>query len=106
MSPGYTRLVGEESTRLRLRVTPGADRAGVVGRHGAGWKISVAAPPERGRANEAVVRLIAESLSLPRDRVAVVSGHTARDKVVEITGISAEESERRLRSAGREERAV
>ena len=60
------------STRLQLRVSPGARRAHVVGRHGDAWKVRVAAPPEGGRANEAVVRLVAETLSLPRDAVTLV----------------------------------
>ena len=87
------------STRLQLRVSPGASRAGVVGRHGAAWKVRVAAPPENGRANDAVVRLLAETLELPRRDVAIVSGHGARDKVVSVAGISTEEAERRLESA-------
>ena len=82
---------------------PGAARPGVVGRHGEAWKLAVAAAPERGRANEAVVRLLAETLELPRDRVELVAGHAGRDKVVELTGIGPAETERRLESAGRED---
>jgi len=92
------------STRLRLRVSPGAARAGVVGRHGEGWKVRVAAPPEGGRANEAVVRLLAETLSLPREAVTLVSGHGARDKVVELSGLGPSQIERRLSSAAGKER--
>src|SRR3954469_2472044 len=87
------------STRLRLRVSPGATRGGVVGRHGEAWKVRVAAPPEGGRANDAVVRLLAETLSLPRDAVTLVSGHGARDKIVQLTGIDLTQIERRLSSA-------
>ena len=94
------------STRLRLRVAPGATRAGVVGRHGDAWKVRVAAPPEGGRANDAVVRLLAETLSLPRESVTLVSGHGARDKIVELAGLEPHEIERRLASAaGKERRA-
>ncbi len=78
----------EVSTRLRVRVSPGARRTEVAGRYGEGWKIRVAAPPENGRANEAVLRLLAERLGVPRRAMTIVSGHTARDKVVEVTGIS------------------
>jgi hypothetical protein len=59
---------------LRLRVVPGADRTGVVGRHGAAWKVRVSAPPERGRANDAVLDLLSDTLSLPRASVSLVSG--------------------------------
>jgi uncharacterized protein (TIGR00251 family) len=87
------------STRLRLRVSPGAARAAVVGRHGEAWKIRVAAPPEGGRANEAVVRLLTETLALPRGAVKLVSGHGARDKTVELAGIEPSQIDRRLASA-------
>jgi uncharacterized protein YggU (UPF0235/DUF167 family) len=72
----------------------------LVGRHGDAWKVRVRSAPERGRANAEVTRLLAEELGLaPRD-VSVVAGHTSRDKLVEVTGLSLEEVERRLASAG------
>ena len=87
------------STRLRLRVSPGARSAEVVGRHGEAWKVRVAAPAEAGRANEAVVRLLADTLSLPRDAVTLVSGHGARDKIVQLAGLDPTQVERRLATA-------
>ncbi len=89
-------------TRLRLRVSPGAPRSSVVGRHGDAWKVRVAAAPERGRANDELVSLLSERLHLPRPDVRVVSGLAARDKVVELDGITVEEAERRLAAAGEE----
>jgi len=80
-------------------VVPAARRPGVVGRHGSAWKIRVAAPPEDGRANQAVVGLLAETLRLPRKAVSIVSGHGSRDKIVACDGLSAEEVETRLESA-------
>ena len=94
------------STRLRLRVSPGANRGAVVGRYGWAWKIRVAAPPEGGRANDAVVRLLAETLSVPRDAVTLVSGQTARDKIVELAGIEGTVVEQRLSSAARKEQRL
>jgi uncharacterized protein len=87
----------EPSTRLRLRVSPGARRSEIAGRHGEGWKIRVAVPREKGRANEAVRTLLAEQLGLPRAAVTIVSGHTAREKIVELQGISEERVEAKLR---------
>ena len=88
--------MGTVSTRLRLRVSPGARSTDLVGRHGDGWKLRVAAAPEDGKANEAALRLLAERLGVPRASVTLVAGHSARDKVVELDGIDAAEAEQRL----------
>jgi uncharacterized protein (TIGR00251 family) len=87
---------GEQPIRLRLRVSPGAARTELVGRHGSAWKVRVSAAPERGRANDAVVELLARRLRVPRSSLSVVSGRTGRDKVVELHGLDSAEAERRL----------
>jgi uncharacterized protein len=92
--------VAASTTRLRLTVAPGAARPCVVGRHGDGWKLRVAAAPERGRANEAVLALLAETLAVPRRDVTLVSGAASRNKIVELTGLGPDEIERRLAAAG------
>ena len=76
--------------RISLRVAPGSKSTAVVGPYLDGWKVRVAAPPESGKANDAVVRLLAGALSLPERRVEIVAGHTSRNKVVEIDGLSLE----------------
>jgi uncharacterized protein (TIGR00251 family) len=91
--------MAEPSTRLRLRVSPGARRNELVGRHGDGWKVRVAAAPEGGKANEAVLDLLAERLELPRRSLSIVSGHTGREKIVLMEGIDRAEGERRLARA-------
>ncbi|HEY6835721.1 MAG TPA: DUF167 domain-containing protein [Gaiellaceae bacterium] len=85
-----------ETTRVRLRVSPGSRKTELAGRHGDGWKVRVSAPPEDGRANDAVLALLAERVGLPRRSLAIVSGRTSRDKVVEMTGIDRDEAEKRL----------
>jgi uncharacterized protein YggU (UPF0235/DUF167 family) len=87
------------STRVRLRVSPGSGRAEVVGRYADGWKVRVTAAPENGRANDAVLRLLADALSVPRESLAIVSGHSGRDKIVELTGVGPGVIDRRLASA-------
>jgi uncharacterized protein len=84
------------SSRLTLRVTPGASRAAVVGRYGEAWKVRVTAAPENGKANAAVVDLLAETLGIPERDVEIVAGQASRDKTVSFTGIDADEAERRL----------
>jgi uncharacterized protein len=87
------------TTRVRLRVSPGARRTELAGRHGDGWKVRVSAAPERGRANDAVLNLLAKTLELPRRSLSIVSGHGSREKVVLMEGIGPAETERRLERA-------
>jgi uncharacterized protein len=82
--------------RVAITVSPGSARTELVGRHGEGWRARVAAPPERGRANRALVELVAGLVGVPRDRVAVVAGGSGRRKVVEVVELDAEELDRRL----------
>ena len=89
------------TTRLKLRVSPGARRPGFAGRHGDAWKVRVSEPPEDGRANEAVLRLLAETLDVPRTNVALVSGHASRDKIVTLDGLEQSQTERLLADAGK-----
>jgi uncharacterized protein YggU (UPF0235/DUF167 family) len=58
--------------------------------------VRVAAPPERGRANEALVGLLASALDVPKGSVQVVGGQRARAKLVEVDGLTPGEVERRL----------
>jgi uncharacterized protein len=93
-----------DSTRLRLRVVPGTSKnPGVVGRYGTAWKVRVAAPPERGAANRAVLELLASTLGVPRAAVRLVSGQASRDKMVEVAGLGPGEIEDRLASAERKD---
>ena len=87
------------STSLRLRVVPGTTHPGVVGRLGDAWKVRVAAPPEGGRANEAVLTLLAEALGVRRRDLALASGRASRDKVVTLSGLTNDDVNARLAAA-------
>lgn len=78
-----------EGTVLRLRVQPGARREGFSGTHGEALKLAVTAVPERGRANEAVLALVARVLGVPRRGVRLLSGETTRDKRVLVAAAAA-----------------
>lgn len=75
---------------------PGSGKPGIVGRYGEAWKLRVAAPPERGKANDAAIDLLADSLGLAATSLRLVAGHGSRDKTVEVSGLTTEEAERRL----------
>jgi hypothetical protein len=83
-------------TRLRLRVSPRAKRNAILGLRGDTLKVSVTAVPERGKANDAVVELLAEALDVSPSSIELVAGASSKDKVVEVD-LAAEEIARRLR---------
>lgn len=87
------------STRLRFRVSPGAERSRVVGPYGDAWKVRVAAPAEAGRANSALLALLSSELDLPGTSVELVAGATSRDKVVALHGLTESEAVERLADA-------
>ena len=81
---------------LAIRVQPRAKRTEVAGERGGAVVIRVSAPPVDGKANEAVCRLIAERVGVPKSAVRIVRGESARDKVVRIDGLSADEAREAL----------
>jgi hypothetical protein len=76
---------------LSVRVHPGARKNGITGTHAGAVKIALTTPPTDGRANEALIGLLAELLRLPRARITLLTGATSRTKLLRITGKSAAE---------------
>lgn len=87
------------ATLILVKVVPGSRREEIVGWLGDRLKVKVAAPPEDGRANEALCRLIAETLGVGVRAVGVVSGHARPEKTVRIEGVTAALVGSRLGSA-------
>ena len=80
---------------LAVRLQPRARRDEIVGERDGRVVVRVTAPPVDGKANDALCRLIAKAAGVAPSRVAVVKGHSAREKVVRVEGIDGE----RLRAA-------
>jgi len=83
--------------RIRVRLTPRAARDGIAGWDGDVLRARVAAPPVGGKANDALERLLAKALGVPKSAVGIVSGGRSRDKTVAVAGLTQDEVERRLR---------
>lgn len=81
---------------IRLKVVPGSSRSAIAGWLGERLKVRVAAPPEAGKANEAVRRLLAEALGVPPRQVAIIAGESTPEKTVLISGVSADQVAQRL----------
>ncbi len=75
------------TAQLQIKVVPGASRSEVSQWLGETLKIRVAAQPEKGRANAAVLTLLSVSLGLPKQNLAITSGATSPNKVIEIQGM-------------------
>jgi uncharacterized protein (TIGR00251 family) len=75
-----------ESIVLVLHVQPGAKRSEISGLHGEALKIRLAAPPIEGRANEALLRFIADKFDVPQREVELLRGGQSRHKMVKVTG--------------------
>ncbi len=98
--PGELRLAERDgAVFLDLHAVPGSRREGVAGVHGGALKVTVRAPAEKGRANAALVRVIAGALGVAPSGVEVVSGHTSRRKRVRVEGVTAADLRARLVSA-------
>jgi uncharacterized protein (TIGR00251 family) len=82
---------------IRVRVTARARETGLVEWRDGILRVKVKEPAEKGRANEAVGRLLAKALGVPPSSVALKRGPTARDKVFEIAGMDQDEAARRLK---------
>jgi hypothetical protein len=72
---------------LPVYVQPGASRDDIVGEHDGMLKVAVSAPPERGKANKAVRKLLAAELGMPASHVKLVSGQTSRRKEFHVRGV-------------------
>ena len=88
----------DDGVVLAVHVQPGAGRTAVVGRHGTALKVKVAAPPERGRANDAVLALLAASFGVPAKQVELVGGASSRSKQVLLREVDPESVDGVLRT--------
>jgi uncharacterized protein (TIGR00251 family) len=81
---------GRAPVRLMVKAVPGAKRDQIAGRLGERLKVRVAAPPEGGKANDAICALVAAALGVRTRDVRLISGHSRAEKVLEIDGVSGE----------------
>jgi len=81
---------------LKVKVSPGARKEDIAGWLGDVLRVRVTAPPERGKANEAVCRLLAARLGLPVSAITIARGATSRDKLLQVDGLTEDEMRRRL----------
>jgi len=79
---------GSSAAVLSIRIQPRASKNEVVLMDNGGLKIRLTAPPVDGAANEALVRFLADRLRIAKSQVEIVSGHTGREKIIRIIGMT------------------
>ena len=84
------------STKIKVKIVPGASNSGIVGWLGDTLKVRVSAPPEKGKANAAIVALISNVLHIPEGNIHIVSGRNSQRKMLEIHDLSHDEILQRL----------
>jgi uncharacterized protein len=80
-----------------IRVHPRAKKAAITGELGDALKVSLTAPPLEGRANDACIDFFAKVLKVPRSSITIASGAGGRNKVIRVTGVTAQYVRDRLR---------
>ena len=83
-----------KSCTINIRVQPRSSRNRVNGYRDGMLRVSVTAPPHGGRANAALLELLADALGIAKSRLSIVRGHSSRDKVVAVDGLSAADIKR------------
>jgi len=86
----------ERGLLLPVKVVPGASRSAIVGVLDGALKVAVSVPPEKGKANKALILLLAEALDLPRQDISVEHGHGAPRKTILLQSADADDVRRRI----------
>jgi uncharacterized protein (TIGR00251 family) len=93
--PGFLR-VQADGVLLSVKLQPRASANEIGAALGNELRIKVTAPPVDAAANEALVKLLAQHLDCPRNRVELVRGHTSRHKTIKLHGLAPEDVVKKL----------
>ena len=86
----------KSEVKIAVHVRPNAARNEVVGTVDGVWQVRVSALPVRGKANEELIAFLSKILGVSKGSIGIISGHTARNKIVAIDGLSREDVVKRL----------
>ena len=88
---------GRKGTALAIRVTPRAKKNEIAEILSDGTiRIRLTAPPVEGKANQALIEFLADTLEVPKSKIEIIAGATGRDKLVSILDLDAETAQRML----------
>jgi uncharacterized protein (TIGR00251 family) len=73
---------------LKVYLQPKSSKNEIAGAYRDGIKIRVTAPPSEGKANKALIKLLAKELRIPESNIEILKGHHSREKILKIVGSS------------------
>jgi len=80
-----------DSIRIDIKIVPGASQNSIVGWLGDALKVRISAPPEKGKANKALILQLASELGIATESIKIVAGLSSQRKTVEIAGVTQEQ---------------
>ena len=86
----------DTQAKISVKVQPNAGKNEVVGLVNGVWKVKIAAPPDKGKANQELIELLSDLLGQKKDRITIVRGQTSHNKLIAIDGLTVSEIESRL----------
>ncbi len=78
----------ESHAKLAVQITPAASKNEIIGMQNDVLRIKINAPPVKGKANKELVDYLSHLLGISKDRIDIVKGHTSKNKLVSIDGLS------------------
>ena len=84
-------------SEIRIRLLPGSSMNRITGREEDVYRIKVTAPPNDGKANKGLIRLLSKQLGTARGNIEIVSGKLSRNKTVRIAGLTEDEIIKRMK---------
>jgi uncharacterized protein len=89
---------GIKATKITVKVQPGAHHSEVAGLAAGVWKIKIAAPADKGKANRELIDFLTDKLDVPKTGITILKGLTSHNKILLVQSLSAAEIEKRLSS--------
>jgi len=83
-------------TRISVKVQPNAGRNEILGVSNGIWRIKIAAPPDKGKANKELIELLSERLNIKKDNLYLLRGQISHNKIIGINGLTQEDVIKRL----------
>jgi uncharacterized protein (TIGR00251 family) len=83
--------VSENGIKISVRVTPNSPSNQIQGLANGVWKVRIAAPPDKGKANKELLDFLARKLNLRKDNLTLLRGASTRTKMIGVTGLVQEE---------------